>query len=111
MVPPSEPPRGPQGPAHHGCYFYAAAQNVSPPYAPEVSPTRPRPPRKVVRALALRLKQLREERGWSQEKLSEESEIHRTFIAGVEVGKRNPSLATLARLADALGVEIKDLFE
>ena len=73
--------------------------------------TRPRPPKKVARALAIRIKELRDKKGWSQERLAEESEIHRTFIAGIEVGGRNPSLATLARLADALGVKVKDLFE
>jgi len=52
---------------------------------------------------------LRKERGWSQDELAHQSGIHRTFIAGVEVGDRNPSLATLARLAEALEVTIPEL--
>jgi transcriptional regulator with XRE-family HTH domain len=76
-----------------------------------VAASRPRPPRKIAAALASKLKSLREERGWSQYRLAEESGIHRTFIAGVEVGNRNPSLATLARLAQALEVPIRALFD
>jgi transcriptional regulator with XRE-family HTH domain len=72
---------------------------------------RPRPPKLIAAALARRIKELRAERNLSQDKLAEESGIHRTFIAGLEVGTRNPSLATLARLARALGVPIRELFE
>ena len=73
--------------------------------------TRPRPPKAVLAVLAARIKELRGEKGWSQDTLAFESGIHRTFIAGLEVGRRNPSLATLARLADALNVPVKALFE
>jgi transcriptional regulator with XRE-family HTH domain len=70
-----------------------------------------RPPKAIAAALANRIKALRKERGVSQYDLADSSGIHRTFIAGIEVGARNPSLASLAKLADALKVPIKGLFE
>jgi len=36
--------------------------------------------------------------------------MHRTYLWGIEQGKRNPSLRHLARLAGAFGVSIKSLF-
>lgn len=56
------------------------------------------------------MRELRARHKWSQEDLAEESGLHRTFIAGVEVGARNPSLASLARIANALRVPIRELF-
>jgi len=52
---------------------------------------------------------MRAERGWSQEDLAFESELHRTFIAHVERGKRNISIDNLEKLAKALGVKLYEL--
>ncbi|MEJ1161176.1 helix-turn-helix transcriptional regulator [Prosthecomicrobium sp. N25] len=38
----------------------------------------------------------------SQEALADEAKIDRTYISGIERGKRNPSVDLLARLAEAL---------
>jgi len=51
-----------------------------------------------------RVKELRAEKGWSQERLAEEADLHRTYVAQVEVGLRNLSLISIVRLAWALGV-------
>ena len=75
-----------------------------------VAKRRPRPPKPIAQALANRLKELRAHYKWSQEQLAEESGLHRTFIAGLEVGLRNPSLASLARIAHALKVSLAELF-
>ena len=40
--------------------------------------------------------------GLSQEALAHEAEIDRTYISGIERGKRNPSLDLIARLAETL---------
>ena len=61
-------------------------------------------------ALALRVRQLRHERGWSQERLAERADMDRSYLAGIELGARNPSLKALERLAHALDVPIRDLF-
>jgi len=50
----------------------------------------------------LRLAQLRRERGWSQETLSLESGVARSYLGGVERGKRNISLVNICRLAATL---------
>jgi DNA-binding Xre family transcriptional regulator len=47
----------------------------------------------------------------SQEDLSGLCELDRTYISGIENGKRNVSLSNLFRLAQALGVEPKELLD
>lgn len=61
--------------------------------------------------LAKRIRQLRLKRGWSQEQLAAEANIHKNYLGGIERAERNPSLRHIARIADALGVTILDLFE
>lgn len=50
------------------------------------------------------LKDLREEKGFSQEKLAEKSDLHRNTIALIENAKRQPSLKTIFALAKALNI-------
>jgi transcriptional regulator with XRE-family HTH domain len=57
------------------------------------------------------VKALRDSRGWSQERLAEAAEMDRSYLAGIEVGGRNPSVKALERLAGALSVSISKLFE
>jgi transcriptional regulator with XRE-family HTH domain len=56
------------------------------------------------------LKQLREERGWSQLELSRRSGVDNAVISLVESGKRSPSLTTLRKLAKAMEVDMAELF-
>ena len=65
---------------------------------------------RIVKDLALRIRRMRQERGWSQERLAEEAGMHRTYLGGIEVAKRNPSLRNLIKIARALGVPISALF-
>lgn len=58
-----------------------------------------------------RLAQLRKEKGWSQETLSLESGVARSYLGGVERGQRNIALVNICRLADALGLKPAKLFE
>ena len=64
----------------------------------------------VTKALGRRIRQLRTDRKWSQERLAEEASMHRTYIWGIEQGLRNPSLRHLTQVADALGVPVSALF-
>lgn len=61
--------------------------------------------------LGRRVKALRDEKGWSQERLAEAAEMDRSYLAGIEVGSRNPSVKALERVALALSVPIGALFE
>jgi transcriptional regulator with XRE-family HTH domain len=53
-------------------------------------------------ALGQAVKARREDLGLTQEQLFLRSELHQRWISNVETGKRNPSYASLRRLASAL---------
>ena len=57
-----------------------------------------------------RLRALRLEAGISQEELADRSGLHRTYVSSVERGQRNIALANIHSLADALGVDVRELF-
>lgn len=61
------------------------------------------------RAFGLVIRQRRTAMRMSQEKFAFESEYDRTYLSGIERGVRNPTLATIARLAAALGTEPSSL--
>ena len=58
-----------------------------------------------------RIKELRNKLGISQEELAFRSEIHRTYIASLEVGKRNVSIETLEKVVNALEVSLSEFFK
>lgn len=58
-----------------------------------------------------KIKKLRLERGLSQEGLANEANLDRTYIPGIEKGERNVSITVIEKLAIALKVSIKDLFD
>lgn len=57
-------------------------------------------------ALGAAIQRLRKEAGLSQEELADLSGIHLTHIGGLERGVRNPSYATLLRIACALRTRV-----
>ncbi|MEM6547442.1 MAG: helix-turn-helix transcriptional regulator [Pseudomonadota bacterium] len=58
----------------------------------------------IRKILAVNLKRHRRAKGYSQEGLAFACEIHRTYIAGVERGVRNPTVTVLAKIARALDI-------
>jgi transcriptional regulator with XRE-family HTH domain len=65
---------------------------------------------RAVREFAERIRGLRAAKGWSQERLAEEADLHRTYVGGIERALRNISLYNIAKLAHAFGVPIGELF-
>ena len=58
-----------------------------------------------------RIKDLRIIKGWSQEQLSFESQLHSTYIGSVERGERNITLVNLKRITDALQISPAEFFK
>jgi transcriptional regulator with XRE-family HTH domain len=54
--------------------------------------------------LGCTVRELRRACGLSQDELAARSALHRTYVRGIERGRRNPTYASLARLARGLGV-------
>ena len=65
----------------------------------------------IEKQLGKRIAELRRAKGLSQERLAAKTRYSTEFISLVERGLNAPSVAGLARIAKALKVEIKDLFE
>lgn len=61
--------------------------------------------------LGNRIVQIRKEKGIRQVDLAINSEIDDGSLRKIEKGKINPTTKTLQRIANGLGVEIKDLFD
>ncbi len=61
-------------------------------------------------AFGQRVRELRTRKNLSQEALAEVCELDRTYIGGIERGERNVSLLNIKKIADALGVPVKELF-
>ncbi|UUM11518.1 helix-turn-helix domain-containing protein [Clostridiaceae bacterium HFYG-1003] len=56
------------------------------------------------------IKSIRQHKNISQRKLAERAGISNTYLSDIEVGRTNPSLKTLEKIAAALEMEIKELF-
>lgn len=61
--------------------------------------------------LGLRIKELRAERGITQEELAERCEMFRTYMSRIESGLANPTLTMLYVMAEALQVDVRDLLQ
>ncbi len=63
----------------------------------------------VLKGLSRVIQQLRESKGMTQRDLAAKAKMTPGYIAQLEMGLRNPSLASLRKLAKALGVSMDDL--
>lgn len=59
--------------------------------------------------VGLNVQRIRRERALSQEELSFRSGFTRAYLSGLEAGRRNPTLLSMAKIASALSVPLEDL--
>ncbi len=57
-----------------------------------------------------RIKELREKAEMSQKDLAYSADLDRSYIASIENGQRNVSIVNIEKIAVALGVSLKELF-
>lgn len=65
----------------------------------------------IVKAVGERIRELRIQKGLSQQKLCDEADVPLSQIGRIELGKNNPTISTLFVIAEALGVSLKDLVD
>lgn len=65
----------------------------------------------VQKKFGKRLAQIRDKKGITQEQLSFDIGVDRTYISYIERGKRNPSLYVMWRISKVLGVPPSELFD
>ncbi|WP_409347306.1 helix-turn-helix domain-containing protein [Paenibacillus sp. MBLB4367] len=64
----------------------------------------------ILQAVGERIRDIRKQNGYSQEKLGEIGGFHFSYIGQVERGEKNISLLNLAKIAQALGINLHELF-
>lgn len=64
----------------------------------------------ILLAFGQSVQKLRKERNLSQEQLADLAGVHRTYIGMIERAEKNITLCNIEKIADALKVEIKELF-
>lgn len=65
----------------------------------------------IQKQVGKRIKELRKKLGYSQEEFADIAKVHRTYIASLEVGKRNVSITVLYKIVRALDVSMKAFFD
>ena len=65
--------------------------------------------RELQRSLGQTIRDLRKNRGYSQETFAQAVGLHRTYISDIERGERNVSLHNLVRIANTLELPLSQL--
>lgn len=66
--------------------------------------------KKILIEFGEKVRELRKEQGISQEELSYKADLHRTYIGMIERAEKNITLINIEKIAKALNVDIKELF-
>jgi|UniRef100_A0A7C4R6I9 transcriptional regulator with XRE-family HTH domain len=66
---------------------------------------------KIATQLGKNLKKIRTEKKLSQGAIARKLNVHRSFISGIENGKRNPTLSTIEKIALAIGAKADELLK
>jgi transcriptional regulator with XRE-family HTH domain len=65
--------------------------------------------KKILIAFGDKVRELRKEKGLSQEELSFKADLHRTYIGMIERAEKNITLTNIEKIAKALDVKVKEL--
>ena len=65
----------------------------------------------IKKRLGKRIKDLRSDFGYSQEKFALLINMYRTYLASVEAGRRNISILNIEKIANGLNISLSELFE
>ena len=63
----------------------------------------------INKKVGLNIRKYRVKKGWSQEQLAFEADLHRAYIGHIERGEKNIGLINLEKIAKALNVALKNL--
>lgn len=63
----------------------------------------------TLKILGQRIREKRKSLGWTQEYLADKAKIDRSYIGGVERGKRNLTFTILCQICAALGCDVAEL--
>lgn len=64
-----------------------------------------------LKRVGARIRELREAKGWTQERLAAEAEVDRSYAHGLEQGRRNITVLKLRDIVRALGVDMSVFFD
>ncbi|GAB7258300.1 helix-turn-helix domain-containing protein [Polaribacter sp. OB-PA-B3] len=64
----------------------------------------------ILESFGNKIRELRKEKGWSQEELAYQSGFHRTYIGMIERGERNIALLNIEKFAKVFEIKIEELF-
>ena len=65
----------------------------------------------INKKVGLNIRKYREKKGWSQEHLALEADLHRAYIGQIERGEKNIGLINLEKIAKALNIEPDNLLK
>ena len=63
----------------------------------------------INKKVGLNIRKAREKKGWSQEQLAFEANLHRAYIGQIERGEKNIGLKNLEKIAKTLNISVKKL--
>lgn len=65
----------------------------------------------INKRVGINIREYREKKGWSQEQLAFEADLHRAYIGQIERGEKNIGLMNLEKIAEALNIKPEGLFK
>lgn len=66
--------------------------------------------KKILISFGNKVREIRKDKGLSQEELSFKADLHRTYIGMIERAEKNLTLTNIEKIAKALEIDIKKLF-